>query len=252
MVRENGTPTYFASDLGYLLSKFERGFDRALYVFGADHHGYIARLKAAAQGLGLDPERIEFQLVQFAVLFRGGEKIQMSTRSGQFVTLRELREDVGNDAARFFYVMRGNDQHLDFDLDLAKSKSNENPVYYVQYAHARICSVFRQLEEKGWTYNRSAADAARARLVEQGESDVLNALMRYPEVIESAALNRAPQLVASYLRELSAEFHSFYNTHPILVPDEELRQARLGLCKATRQVLANGLELLGVSAPEAM
>lgn len=252
VVRENGTPTYFASDLGYLLSKFERGFDRAVYVFGADHHGYIARLRAAAQGLGLDPERIEFQLVQFAVLFRGGEKVQMSTRSGQFVTLRELREDVGNDAARFFYVMRGNDQHLDFDLDLAKSRSNENPVYYVQYAHARICSVFRQLAERGLSYNRSSADAARGRLVEAAEGDLLNALMRYPEVVEAAAVNRAPQLVATYLRELASAFHGFYNSHAILVDDEELRHARLGLCRATKQVLANGLGLLGVSTPETM
>ena len=160
--RENGVTTYFASDLGYLLSKFERGFERALYIFGADHHGYIARLKAAAQGLGLDPAKIEIQLVQFAVLYRGGSKVQMSTRSGQFVTLAELREDVGTDAARFFYVMRGNDQHLDFDLDLAKSQSNENPVYYIQYAHARVHALLRQAAEKHWSFNRTACDAARA------------------------------------------------------------------------------------------
>lgn len=252
VVRENGAPTYFASDLGYLLSKFERGFDRAIYVFGADHHGYIARLKAAAQGLGLDPERIEIRLVQFAILFQGGQKVQMSTRSGQFVTLRELREDVGSDAARFFYVMRGNDQHLDFDLDLAKSQSNDNPVYYVQYAHARVCSLFRQLAEKGWSYNRNAAEAARGRLVESHEVELLNELMRYPEVLETAALNRAPQMLATYLRELASAFHTFYNAHPILVADEELRHARLGLSQATRQVLANGLKLLGVSAPESM
>ena len=252
VVRENGQKTYFASDLGYLLSKFERGFQRAIYVFGADHHGYIARLKAAAQGLGLDPERIEILLVQFAVLFRGGQKVQMSTRSGQFVTLRELREDVGSDAARFFYVMRGNDQHLDFDLDLAKSQSNDNPVYYVQYAHARICSLMRQLGERLWSFNRTAADAARGRLVEPHELALLSELMRFPEVVESAALNRAPQLVANYLREVAAAFHSYYNATPILVDDEDLRSARLGLSLATRQVLANGLRLLGVSAPESM
>jgi arginyl-tRNA synthetase len=252
VVRENGVTTYFASDLGYLLSKFERGFGRALYIFGADHHGYIARLKAAAQGLGLDPARIEIQLVQFAILFRGGERVQMSTRAGSFVTLRELREEVGTDAARFFYVMRGNDQHLDFDLDLAKSRSNENPVYYIQYAHARVSSLFRQLAEKQLSYNRSSAEAARKRLVEPHEDVLLDELMRYPEVIETAAENRAPQVLANYLRELAAAFHAFYNAQPILVPDEELRNARLGLSKATQQVLANGLGLLGVSAPETM
>jgi arginyl-tRNA synthetase len=252
VVRENGATTYFASDIGYLLSKFERGFEHSIYVFGADHHGYIARLKAAAEGMGLDAKRIEVLLVQFAILFRGGQKVQMSTRSGSFVTLRELREEVGSDAARFFYVMRGNDQHLDFDLDLARSHSNDNPVYYVQYAHARVCSLFRQLAEKQWSYNRSAAEAARARLVEAHELDVLNELMRFPEVIESAAQSRAPQLLVTYLRELAAAFHAFYNSHPILVADEELRNARLGLCAATRQVLANGLKLLGVGAPETM
>jgi len=252
VVRDNGVTTYFASDLGYLLSKFERGFERAIYVFGADHHGYIARLKAAAQGLGLNPEHIEILLVQFAVLYRGGEKVQMSTRSGSFVTLRELREEVGTDAARFFYVMRSNDQHLDFDLDLARSQSNDNPVYYVQYAHARICSLFRQLAEKQLSYNRSAAEAARARLVEPQELDVLIALMRFPEAIESAANHRSPQILVTYLRELAAAFHAFYNAHPILVDDEALRNARLGLCAAARQVLVNGLKLLGVGAPEKM
>jgi len=252
VVRENGVTTYFASDLGYLLSKFQRGFERAVYIFGADHHGYIARLKAAAQGLGLDPDRIEIRLVQFAILFRGGERVQMSTRAGSFVTLRELREEVGTDAARFFYIMRGNEQHLDFDLDLAKSRSNENPVYYIQYAHARICSLFRQLAEKQLSYHRSAAEAARQRLVEPHEDDLLDELMRYPEVVEAAAEGRAPQVLANYLRELAAAFHAFYNAQPILVPDEELRNARLGLSKATQQVLANGLALLGVSAPETM
>lgn len=252
VVRDNGVTTYFASDLGYLLSKFERGFERAIYVFGADHHGYIARLKAAAQGLGLNPEHIEILLVQFAVLYRGGEKVQMSTRSGSFVTLRELREEVGTDAARFFYVMRSNDQHLDFDLDLARSQSNDNPVYYVQYAHARVCSLFRQLEEKQLSYHRSAAEAARGRLVESQELDVLNAMMRFPEAIESAAVNRSPQILVTYLRELAASFHTFYNAHPILVADEALRNARLGLCASARQVLANGLKLLGVGAPEKM
>ncbi len=252
VVRENGATTYFASDLGYLLSKFERGFERALYIFGADHHGYIARMKAAAQGLGLDPDKIEIQLVQFAILFRGAQRVQMSTRAGSFVTLRELREEVGTDAARFFYVMRSNDQHLDFDLELAKSRSNDNPVYYIQYAHARIASVFRQLKEKQLSYNDSAALSARQLLTEEHEDILLGELLRFPEVIESAAAGRAPQILANYLRETAAAFHSFYNAQPILSAEENLRNARLGLCKATQQVLANGLALLGVSAPELM
>ena len=252
VVRENGVTTYFASDLGYLLSKFERGFERAIYVLGADHHGYIARLKAAAQGLGLDPNRIEIPLVQFAILFRGAERVQMSTRAGSFVTLRELREEVGTDAARFFYVMRGNDQHLDFDLELAKSHSNDNPVYYVQYAHARVCALMRQLAEKLWSFNRTGADQARALLTHAQEDELLGELMRFPESIEAAAANRAPQVLATYLRELAASFHSYYNAVDILVPEEDLRSARLGLCLAVRQVLANGLSLLGVSAPEKM
>ncbi len=252
VVRENGATTYFASDLGYLLSKFERGFEHAIYVLGADHHGYIARLKAAAKGLGLEPERIEIPLVQFAILFRGTERVQMSTRAGSFVTLRELRDEVGTDAARFFYVMRGNEQHLDFDLELAKSHSNDNPVYYVQYAHARVCALMRQLVEKHWSFNRTGADQARARLTEPAEDELLGELMRFQETIDAAATARAPQVLATYLRELAASFHSYYNAVAILVPDEELRNARLGLCLAVKQVLANGLKLLGVSAPETM
>jgi len=252
VVRENGATTYFASDLGYLLSKFERGFGRAIYIFGADHHGYIARLKAAAQGLGLDPARIEIERVQFAILFRGGQRVQMSTRAGSFVTLRELREEVGADAARYFYVMRSNDQHLDFDLDLAKKHSNDNPVYYVQYAHARVCALQRQLTEKQLSYNRTAADAARALLTDAAEIELLNELMRFPDVVEAAAAARGPQIVANYLRELAAAFHSYYNGVAILVADDAMRNARLGLCLATKQVLANGLRLLGVNAPERM
>jgi arginyl-tRNA synthetase len=252
VVRENGATTYFASDLGYLLSKFERGFEYALYILGADHHGYIARLKAAAQGLGLDPARIEIQLVQFAILFRGSERVQMSTRAGSFVTLRELREEVGTDAARFFYVMRGNDQHLDFDLELAKSHSKDNPVYYVQYAHARISRLFRQLKERGLSYNETAAVQARAQLVHANEDALIGELMRFPEVIESAAANRAPQVLVHYLRDVAVALHAFYDGEPILTATEELRHARLGLARATQQVLANGLRLLGVSAPESM
>jgi len=252
VVRENGATTYFASDLGYLLSKFERGFEYALYILGADHHGYIARLKAAAQGLGLDPAKIEIQLVQFAILFRGAERVQMSTRAGSFVTLRELREEVGTDAARFFYVMRGNDQHLDFDLELAKSHSKDNPVYYVQYAHARIARLFRQLKERGLQYNETAAVQARAQLTQLAEDLLVTELMRFPEMIESAAANRAPQVLVHYLRDVAVALHAFYDGEPILTATEELRHARLGLARATQQVLANGLRLLGVSAPESM
>ncbi len=252
VVRENGVTTYFASDIAYLLNKFDRGFERAIYVFGADHHGYIARLRAAAQGLGIDPARLEIQLVQFAVLFEKGEKVQMSTRAGQFVTLRQLRQEVGTDAARFFYVLRSHDQHLDFDLDLARSQSNDNPVYYVQYAHARVCALFRQLGEKGWSFNRATGDAARERLTEEHEVALMNLLLGWPELLAAAAQARSPQIVANGLRDLASAFHSYYNAVPILVDDESLRAARLYLCKAVRQVLANGLALLGVSAPESM
>ncbi len=252
VVRENGRATYFASDIAYFLNKIERGFDSALYVFGADHHGYIARLKAAAMGLGEDPERLEILLVQFAVLYRNGRKVQMSTRSGQFITLRELRDEVGTDAARFFYVMRSHEQHLDFDLDLAKSRSNDNPVYYVQYAHARICSVFRNLEGMDLNHNSAIGEAALDLLTEDREMGLLRAVSRYPEVIESSARLRAPHMVAYYLGELATEFHGYYNAHQFLVEDENLRNARLNLIEATRIALANGLELLGISAPEEM
>ncbi|KAA9131004.1 arginine--tRNA ligase [Marinihelvus fidelis] len=252
VVRENGKTTYFASDIAYFMNKLERGFGKAMYIFGADHHGYIARLKAAALGLGEDPEKLEILLVQFAVLFRDGKKVQMSTRSGKFITLRELREEVGTDAARFFYVMRSHDQHLDFDLDLAKSRTNENPVYYVQYAHARICSVFRQLEQNDMRHNAAIGEAALDQLTEPRELALMRAINRYPETIEAAARLRSPHLVAHFLGDLATEFHGYYNAHQFLVDDENLRNARLNLVEATRIVLVNGLELLGCSAPEEM
>ena len=252
VIRENGRTTYFASDIAYFLNKLERGFDTALYVFGADHHGYIARLKAAAMGLGEDPERLEIQLVQFAVLFRFGEKVAMSTRSGQFITLRELMEEVSTDAARFFYVMRSHDQHLDFDLDLAKSRSNENPVFYIQYAHARICSVFRNLEQMDQRYNVAIGKAALDLLTEDHEMQMMRNISRFPEIIDSAARLRAPHLLAHYLHSLATDLHSYYNAHQFLVDDENLRNARLNLILATKIILSNGLALLGVSAPEEM
>ncbi len=252
VIRENGRGTYFASDIAYFLNKLERGFNKAIYVLGADHHGYIARLKAAAKGLGEDPEALEILLVQFAVLYRGGKKVQMSTRSGEFVTLKQLRKEVGTDASRFFYVMRSHEQHLDFDLDLAKSSSNENPVYYIQYAHARICSVFRTLEQQGMRHNRAIGMVELELLEEEQENQLLRQLTRYPEVIEAAARLRAPHMMAHYLQELANAFHSYYNAHQFIVDDENLRNARLNLIKATAQLIENGLQLLGVSAPQEM
>ncbi len=246
--RENGQYTYFASDISYHLNKFERGFDLVIDVWGADHHGYIPRVKGAVAALGLDPERLTVALVQFAALYRGGKKVSMSTRAGEFVTLRELRQEVGNDAARFFYVLRKSDQHLDFDLDLAKSQSTDNPVYYVQYAHARVCSVHEQWGgDSGelWT-------AEPAPLTLDTELALLSRLIEYPEVIENAARELSPHVVAFYLRELAAEFHSYYNATRILVAEKPLKLARLALITAVRQVLRNGLALLGVSAPEKM
>ena len=246
--RENGLYTYFASDIAYHLDKFERGFDLVIDVWGADHHGYVPRVKGALSALGQEPARLDVALVQFAVLYRNGEKVSMSTRSGEFVTLRELRREVGNDAARFFYVMRKSDQHLDFDLDLAKSQSNENPVYYIQYAHARVCSVLAQ-----WGGDESVLQSADpAPLVSPHEAAVLKLLMEYPEVIENAARDLAPHSVAFFLKELAGEFHSYYNAERFLVEDAALTRARLALALAVRQILRNGLALLGVTAPEKM
>ena len=252
VIRENGRSTYFASDIAYFLNKMERGFSKALYIFGADHHGYIARLKAAAEGLGENPETLEILLVQFAVLYRGGEKVKMSTRSGNFVTLRQLREEVGNDASRFFYVMRSHDQHLDFDLDLAKSNSSDNPVYYIQYAHSRICSVFIKAEQQDMRYNRAIGEAALDLLTEEHEIALTRLLSRYSDTIETAARTRSPHMLAYYLQDLANGLHSYYNAHHFMVNDENLRNARLSLIEAAQQVLRNGLELIGVSAPEKM
>lgn len=252
LVRDNGQKTYFAHDIAYHMDKMERGFDRVIDIWGADHHGYVPRVKAALAALGDDPSKLDVLLVQFAILYRGGEKAQMSTRSGEFVTLRELRDEVGNDAARFFYVLRKCEQHMDFDLDLAKSQSNDNPVFYVQYAHARVHSVFRQLKEKGLARDAARGHAALERLTETHEQALMATLARYPEVIETAALAHEPHQIAYYLRDLANDFHTYYNAHTFLVDDAGLRDARLNLIDATRQVLANGLHLLGVSAPESM
>jgi len=252
VVRDNGQTTYFASDIAYHMNKLERGYARVIDVWGADHHGYVPRVKAALAAIGDDPAKLDVLLVQFAILYRGGEKAQMSTRSGEFVTLRELRHEVGKDACRFFYVMRKCEQHMDFDLDLAKSQSTDNPVYYIQYAHARVMSVLRQMADKGIAWNAREGMAHLQRLSESHETALMVSLSRYPEIIESAANNHEPHQIAHYLRELANDFHTYYNAHQFLVEDSALRNARLTLIQATRQVLANGLGLLGVSAPDSM
>ena len=246
--RENGLYTYFASDIAYHLNKFERGFSHIINVWGADHHGYIPRIKGAMQALSLDPQKLEIALVQFAVLYRDGKKASMSTRSGEFVTLRELRKEVGNDAARFFYVLRKSDQHLDFDLDLAKSQSNDNPVYYVQYAHARINSVITQWGEDVSTLSNAPTDS----LSNDEELALIQKLIDYPDTLEAAAKERAPHFLAFYLKDLASMFHSYYNSTRFLVPEQELKLARLALIAAIQQVIANGLSLLGVTAPNEM
>jgi arginyl-tRNA synthetase len=252
VIRDNGQATYFASDIAYHMDKFARGFNRVINIWGADHHGYVPRVKAAIEALGEDQDKLEILLVQFAILYRGGERVQMSTRSGSFVTLRELREEVGNDAARFFYVMRKCEQHMDFDLDLAKSQSNDNPVYYIQYAHARVCSVLRQLAEKNLSHDVQAGNDNLAVLAESHETDLAVTLAKYPEVVEKAAVNAEPHLLVHYLRELANQFHTYYNAHQFIVDDDAIRNARLNLISAASQVIHNGLRLLGVSAPESM
>ncbi len=250
--RADGRTTYFGSDVAYHLNKIERGYDLLIDIWGADHHGYIARVRAAMRALGVSDEGFIVPLVQFASLYRDGEKVQMSTRSGSFVTLRELREEIGRDAARFFYVMRKVEQHMDFDLNLAKSKSNENPVFYIQYAHARICSVLRQLQEKALSYDEQIGMTNLDLLNNEHEAVVLTNLSRYPEAVLNAAKQHEPHLLVNRLRELANAFHTYYNAEQFIVDDERLRNARLSLISAVRQVLVNGLTLLGVSVPETM
>jgi arginyl-tRNA synthetase len=252
MVRENGIKTYFASDIAYVFNKLERGFDHLLYIWGADHHGYITRLRAGLVALGGPAESFEVRLVQFVSLFRGGEKAQMSTRSGEFVTLRDLRKEVGNDAARLFYVMRSNDQHLDFDLELAKARSNDNPVYYIQYAHARVASVMRQMQERGLAHDAARGLGALNKLVEPQELQLIKRVSAFPEIVRQCAAQRAPHTLVHYLRDLANDFHTNYSAHQFIVEDAGLRDARLDLALATQTVIRNGLGLLGVSAPETM
>ncbi len=256
IIRDNGQATYFASDIAYHMDKFARGYQRAINIWGADHHGYVARVKAAIGALGKEDDnlqdRLDILLVQFANLYRGGERVQMSTRSGSFVTLRELREEVGTDAARFFYVMRKCEQHMDFDLDLAKSQSNDNPVYYIQYAHARICSVLNQLTEKQLAHDIENGFKHLNLLSEKHETELISKLDAYNDIVHKSAFNAEPHLLVHYLRELANLLHSYYNAHQFINDDTNLHDARFNLIIATRQVLKNGLTLLGVSAPSKM
>lgn len=252
VVRDNGEATYFASDIAYHMDKFARGYQRVINIWGADHHGYVARVKAAIGALGEKEDKLDILLVQFANLYRAGERLQMSTRSGSFVTLRELRNEVGNDAARFFYVMRKCEQHMDFDLDLAKSQSNDNPVYYIQYAHARICSVVNQLHDKKLKHDSDNGDQHLSLLTEKHETEILSKLDAYADTVNKAAFNAEPHILVHYLRELATLLHSYYNAHQFIIDDDNLRDARFNLISATKQILHNGLTLLGVSAPQKM
>ena len=251
--RENGITTYFASDIAYHYDKYQRGYDRMIDIFGADHHGYMARVRASLAALGLAPEKLDITLVQFAVLYKDGAKMQMSTRSGQFVTLRDLRAQVGSDAARFFYVMRKPEQHLDFDLDLATSHSKDNPYYYVQYAHARTSRVLERAQEEGVPFDAQTALAQREHLTEPEEKTLLRELARYPDTIAAAGAQMAGHLIVNYLKDLAGAWHQYYDAgHKVLHDDAALRDARLLLTHAVRQVLRNGLDIIGVAARERM
>ena len=252
VVRENRQTTYFASDIGYHFNKFARGYDQIIDIFGADHHGYAPRIRAFLQAENLDPEKFKVLLVQFAILYRGKQKVPMSTRGGEFVTLRELRQEVGNDAARFFYLMRKNDQHLDFDLELAKAQSTDNPVYYIQYAHARVCSVMKQLTEKGLSWDKQEGLKYLNLLQETQETNLIYRLQRYADILHKAAMQYEPHLLTHYLQELANDFHTYYNAQQFLVEKQKVRDARLCLIMAVKQIIANGLTILGVSAPEQM
>jgi arginyl-tRNA synthetase len=252
VVRANGQKTYFASDIAYHLDKRERGFDLLVTILGADHHGYVARVRAGLEAMGEPPQSLQVPMVQFVTLFKGGEKVPMGKREAQFVTLRDLRTEVGNDAARLTYVIRSNDQPLDFDLELAKKQSNDNPVYYVQYAHARIASVLKQSAERGLPFDRAAGVAALDTLTDPAELALMREISRWPEIVRQGAEQRAPHLVVHYLRELAQAFHACYAALTFIVDDAKVRNSRLALIAAARQVLQNALELLGVSAPETM
>lgn len=248
LYKADGSATYFANDLAYHVHKLERGFRHLIDVWGADHHGYIARVRAAIEMLTGRKDALQVQLMQFVTLSSG----RMGKRSGNFVTLKELIAEAGKDATRFFYLARSHDQHLEFDVDLARSQTNENPVYYVQYAHARICSVFRQLREKGFVWDPVAGEAQLHALREPHEQALLSTMSRYGEVLESASQQREPHQLAHYLLQLATDYHAYYNAHRFITAPAEVRDARLSLCAATRQLLQSGLAMLGVAAPETM
>ena len=249
VIRDNGIPTYLAADIAYHRDKFERGFDHVINLWGADHHGYIARMKAAVGSLGYKPEQLEVLILQMVSLYRNGELVKMSKRTGQSVTLNELIEEVGTDAARFFFIMRSIDSQLDFDLTLATEKSSDNPVYYVQYAYARICSILRQIAEENIAIDEKAPLTS---LTAEVEINLIKKLGEYPELIAAAAKERAPHRLAHYVYELASLFHSFYNQCRILGVETEVQQARLLLVIAVSHVLKHALNILGVSAPERM
>ncbi len=251
VVRSNGIPTYFASDVAYHRNKFQRGFEWVIDIWGADHHGHVPRMKGAVSALGYDPSALDVVIMQLVRLYKGGEIVRMSKRSGQFVTLEELVEEVGRDAARYFFVMRGADSHLDFDLDLAKAESNENPVYYIQYAHARICSILRQYAEQGGSMP-GLDEVDLSLLIEEYELALARKLADFPVEVASAAAGLAPQRIARYLHELAGLLHSFYNSHRVITSDKGVSAARLVLVNATRITLENALCLLGLTAPERM
>ena len=250
--RANSDNTYFASDISYHLDKYDRGYDRIINVWGADHHGYLPRVSAAMEALGKSRDKLEIVFIQFANLLRNGEKVSMSTRGGEFIPLIELIEEVSSEAARFFYINRKADQHLDFDLDLAKSQTKDNPLYYIQYAHARICGVFETLKKEGMKLNQELGLDNLNLLNLDKEIEIQKMLLQYPEVISRAEKNSEPHLICYYLKDLSGLFHSYYNSERFLVDDEKLMNSRLFLLKGTKQVISNGLEILGIGAPESM
>lgn len=252
VVRSNGTPTYFAADIAYHRNKFERGFGQVINIWGADHHGHVARMKGAMSALDYDPANLEIILMQLVRLIQDGEVVKMSKRSGKYISLRELLDEVGKDAARFFFLLRDPDSTVDFDLDLAKAESSDNPVYYVQYAHARMCSILRQAEELGYEYSGTPAQEELARLDSVEERELLKKLADLPSEISIAARLREPHRMAHYVLDLASLFHTFYNSQRVLVEEESLRKARLSLIHSTKQVLANVLRILGVTAPERM
>ena len=249
VIRDNGVPTYLAADIAYHRNKFERGFGTLINLWGADHHGYVCRVKASMKALGYDPDHLKILLLQMVSLYRGGELVKMSKRTGESVTLRELMEEVGTDAARYFFLMRSLDSQLDFDLDLAKKKSNENPVYYIQYAHARIMSIFRQAKETGLALGK---EPQLSLLTDETETELIRKIEEYEEEVDKAAAEYAPQRIARYAYDLAALFHSFYNKCRIMGVDAELAEARLALVTVTAHVIRHALGILGVSAPERM